>query len=220
MLLLKTDKMIINRLTSIDSNNAKPASETTGVMLKTIRTLKHKVTALENKLSKAQHLAHHDELTGLANRSLLRDRLNQAIKHAIRHQNLVAVLLLDLNDFKRINDTFGHHIGDALLINVASRLNSCIRDADSVYRYGGDEFVVLVPDVENVSGPFELKSKLLACIAKPYNISEQAFSISASIGVAIYPKHGADQHALIKYADSKMYTAKQVSQEKSLPLLR
>jgi len=191
-----------------------------GVMLKTIRELKNQIVTLERKLSKAQHFAHHDPLTGLANRSLLKDRLHQAINHADRHQNLVAILLLDLDDFKRVNDDYGHHIGDALLVLAANRVNEAVRSVDSVYRYGGDEFVVLIPDVKDRSGPFELKAKLQASMARPYMIGEHPFIAAASIGVAIYPIDGDDQHELIKHADNQMYAAKQTTQQNKTKPLR
>ncbi|BFM12017.1 hypothetical protein R50072_21700 [Simiduia litorea] len=179
-----------------------------GFFLKTIKSLKQKIFLLEKSLTELRHYAHHDELTGLANRSLLRDRLHQAINLADRYDKKVGLLLLDLNGFKQINDNYGHHIGDELLIMVAKRLGSSIRATDSVFRYGGDEFLILLPEVDGEQGAQELMSKLLANLSKLYSIEGRDLIITASIGIALYPANGATQYALIKYADKAMYQAK------------
>jgi len=180
----------------------------------TILTLRKKVDQLEQQFAQAQHFAHHDELTGLPNRALLKDRLNQALKRAARDKTQVALLLLDLDDFKKVNDTFGHQVGDELLSCVAERLLSSIRSADSAYRYGGDEFIVLLPEVDGQRGSIELMQKLQARLAIPYSISQHSIQVSTSIGIAVYPADGASQPDLINRADTKMYLAK--SDSKSL----
>lgn len=176
--------------------------------LDTIKCLKQKVLQLEQKLVRVQRRACHDDLTGLPNRSLLRDRLNQAIHQADRHRKQLGLLFLDLNCFKIVNDTHGHDIGDALLVQVAERLVSCIRAADSAYRYGGDEFVILLPEVDGTSGSNELTGKIHAHLAKPYSIGNHSLEVTASIGIAVYPIDGVTQHELLRRADSAMYLAK------------
>lgn len=176
----------------------------------TIEALKLKIFHLEKELAQAQHFACHDDLTGLPNRTLLRDRLNQAINQAARGRKQVGLLLLDLNSFKLVNDTHGHAVGDALLVQVAKRLISCVRTADSVYRYGGDEFVILLPEVDGTAGPSKIMRKLCVRLARPYLVGGHRILTTASIGFAIYPCDGNTQYELIKQADREMYLAKSI----------
>jgi len=177
-------------------------------LMDTISRLRQKVIQLEQEVVHAHHFAYHDELTGLPNRSLLRDRLNQAIVQAARQNKQVGLLLLDLDGFKSVNDRLGHAIGDKLLQRVAERLLSCIRGADTACRYGGDEFVILLPEVDGEKSAADVAQKLRAHLAKPYVVDEHSITATASIGVAVYPSDGSSQNDLIRRADIAMYLAK------------
>jgi diguanylate cyclase (GGDEF)-like protein len=164
----------------------------------------------EREIAKVRHFAYHDELTGLANRALLLDRLNQALVRATRQQKLLALLLLDLDRFKDINDRLGHAAGDMLLQRVAERLLSCVRAGDTVCRYGGDEFVLLLHEVGDQKHALEVARKISARLAKPYLVDNYSIAATASIGVAVYPVDAMSQDDLIKQADAAMYRAKTV----------
>ena len=152
--------------------------------------------------------ATHDSLTGLANRELLCDRAEQAMRHARRTGNSVALLLIDLDRFKTVNDSLGHSIGDQLLVKVARRLGDATRDSDTLCRLGGDEFVVLVPDLRHQEDVAAVGEKLLQCLAKPARIRGAVVYTGGSIGVAMYPRDGEDAEALLRSADAAMYLAK------------
>jgi diguanylate cyclase (GGDEF)-like protein len=153
-------------------------------------------------------MAHHDALTGLPNRRLMQDRLNQAIMSARRKQRHVAVLFLDLDRFKVVNDTLGHESGDFILRDVAQRLNSCVREVDTVSREGGDEFVVILPDLERPDHARVVGDKILAELARPIDISGQEIHVTPSIGISHYPNDATDVQQLLKQADNAMYQAK------------
>jgi diguanylate cyclase (GGDEF)-like protein len=153
-------------------------------------------------------IAQHDFLTKLPNRLLLNDRLTQAISFARRRSSRLAVLFLDLDRFKAVNDTLGHAIGDQLLQSVAERLVICVRRSDTVSRHGGDEFVVLLSQVEHAEDAAVSARKMITALAMPHSIGEQALQITASIGVSIYPDDGQDVEELIRGADAAMYRAK------------
>jgi diguanylate cyclase len=155
------------------------------------------------------HSAEHDALTGLPNRLLLNDRVGQAIAFAQRHGHQVAVLFLDLDGFKHINDSLGHPIGDKLLQSLAKRLVGCVGAADTVSRQGGDEFVVLLPEILQLEDSATMSRKLLQAVTKPNSIEQHDLHITASIGVSIYPDDGRDAETLIKNADTAMYQAKE-----------
>ncbi len=155
------------------------------------------------------HLAHHDVLTGLPNRILLQDRLSQAIELARRQGRQLAVMFMDLDQFKHINDSLGHALGDQLLQSVAQRLVACVRQSDTVSRQGGDEFVLLFPHIEHAEDAALSAQKLLAALALPHHIDQHELHISASIGISIYPDDGQDTETLIKSADTAMYHAKE-----------
>jgi diguanylate cyclase (GGDEF)-like protein len=155
------------------------------------------------------HSAEHDFLTGLPNRMLLNDRVGQAIALAKRHVKKVAVLFLDLDGFKHINDSLGHQTGDKLLQSVAKRLVDCIRGSDSVSRQGGDEFVVLLLDLEHAENAAITARRMLESIAQPHAIDHRDLHVTASIGVSVYPDDGLDADTLIKNADTAMYQAKE-----------
>jgi diguanylate cyclase (GGDEF)-like protein len=164
----------------------------------------------EREVASVRHSAYHDELTGLPNRALLLDRLNQAIVRAKRQQKQLAVLLLDLDGFKDVNDRLGHVAGDKLLQRVAERLTSCIRGSDTACRYGGDEFVVLLPEVDDQKRALVVAGEIHSRLAKPYLVDDHSIAVMASIGVAVYPRDGVSQNELIKQADVAMYLAKPV----------
>jgi len=151
----------------------------------------------------------HDPLTGLANRTLFADRVARAIAHARRHDLPVAVLLVDLDHFKRVNDSMGHSAGDVLLREVARRLQTSVREEDTVARLGGDEFAVLLPHVAGIEAAAFVGARLLATFAAPVTIAEQQIMVTASIGLSVYPDDGPDLEALIEGADAAMYRAKE-----------
>jgi diguanylate cyclase (GGDEF)-like protein len=155
------------------------------------------------------HLAHHDVLTDLPNRVLLNDRLAQAIALAHRESKQLAVMFMDLDRFKHINDSMGHAVGDQLLLSVAQRLVGCVRQSDTVSRQGGDEFVLLLSHIDHVEDVALSAQKMLAAIALPYRIDRHDLHVGVSIGISIYPDDGQDAETLIKNADTAMYHAKE-----------
>jgi diguanylate cyclase (GGDEF)-like protein/PAS domain S-box-containing protein len=168
----------------------------------------HDVSASRAVTQKMAHLAEHDFLTDLPNRMLLGDRVAGAIALARRHGKQRAVLFLDLDGFKKINDSLGHAVGDNLLQSVAQRLVACVRGSDTVSRQGGDEFVVLLSEIERAEDAAVSAEKMLAALAAPHNIAGKDFRITATIGISIYPDDGRDADTLIKRADTAMYHAK------------
>ena len=167
------------------------------------------ITALKSAEERIRHLAHFDALTGLANRTLLQDRLQQAIAHANRQGSQVAVLFLDLDNFKHINDSRGHELGDHLLQAVAVRLRECLREGDSVARLGGDEFVLTTPILHGNKDAALVAQKLLAALNQPIVIQGVLLQTGASIGISLYPNDGLDVESLMRAADTAMYHAKE-----------
>ena len=158
---------------------------------------------------RVQHLAHHDQLTDLPNRMLLSDRLFQSLAQVRREQATLAVMFLDLDDFKPVNDTLGHDVGDLLLKEVALRLRGCVpRNSDTVARLGGDEFVVLLAQIDQAADAAVVARKILAALMRPFVIGPHRIAISTSIGIAVYPEHGDEVSGLLKNADTAMYHAK------------
>ena len=157
----------------------------------------------------AVYLAQHDFLTDLPNRMLLNDRLTQAIALAQRHGQRLAVLFLDLDRFKHVNDSLGHAIGDTLLQSVARRLVTCVRRSDTVSRQGGDEFVVLLSEIDHTDDAAVSAQKIGAALVAPHEVAHQQLHITATIGISIYPDDGPDAETLIKCADTAMYHAKE-----------
>jgi diguanylate cyclase (GGDEF)-like protein len=155
-----------------------------------------------------EHQANYDTLTGLANRSLLQDRLQQALLTVASSGRRIAVAFVDLDRFKFINDSLGHHVGDELLKAVAARLKACVRDCDTVARLGGDEFVLLINGHTGPEYVRQLMDKMLASVAQPWVIEQGEFLVSCSIGVALHPDDGDEALTLLKHADSAMYRAK------------
>jgi diguanylate cyclase (GGDEF)-like protein len=158
--------------------------------------------------ARIHHLAHHDLLTGLPNRSAFMERLEQLMVVAASGNSQLALLFIDLDHFKRVNDSLGHLVGDTLLRTVASRITASLRATDLVARFGGDEFMVLLPGVAQSTDVEEVAQKLLQSIAAPVNAEGRPISVAASIGIALFPNDGATPEALIKHADTAMYLAK------------
>jgi len=156
-----------------------------------------------------RHLAHHDHLTDLPNRTLLRDRLEQAIAHAQRRGERVALLFIDLDRFKLINDTLGHQMGDKLLQQVAARLREAVRADDTVSRQGGDEFVIVLQEIRDLGHVAHVAAKFLDLVSDEYDIEGERLNITPSIGISVYPEDGENIEDLIKHADTAMYYAKE-----------
>ncbi len=158
---------------------------------------------------KIEFLAHYDALTKLPNRALFADRLKLALVSAGRNEKKVALLFLDLDKFKGINDTMGHLAGDILLQSVAARLKSCVRESDTICRQGGDEFMILLPDAESAADVENVAQKIIAAMTTPHQIEEKELIVTFSVGVAIFPDDAGDSEGLIKCADDAMYRAKE-----------
>ncbi|MEE9584257.1 MAG: EAL domain-containing protein [Candidatus Brocadiales bacterium] len=156
-----------------------------------------------------QRMAYYDSVTGLPNRMLFNDRLTLAVAHARRNKEMLAVLFLDLDRFKVVNDTLGHSMGDKLLRGVARRLKSCVREGDTVARLGGDEFTLLLPKIKRVENMAKIAGKVLTAIKEPLRLDGHELHITTSIGIAIYPGDGSDAETLLKNADAAMYHAKE-----------
>lgn len=178
--------------------------EMTGVVI-----VFHDISAAREMSKKMEHLAQHDFLTNLPNRLLLNDRIAQAITLAERTDTQFAILFLDLDNFKHINDSLGHETGDKLLQSVTQRLSSCIRSSDTVSRQGGDEFVILLSSSKYGSDATFIADKILKTLNRPHHINKSALHITTSIGISVYPADGRDAQTLIKNADTAMYGAKE-----------
>lgn len=155
-----------------------------------------------------EHLAHFDQLTSLPNRALFSDRLQQALAIAKRDKGRMALMFIDLDEFKPINDDLGHDIGDQLLQQVAQRLQGCMRESDTAARIGGDEFVVLLPHIEVAQDALVVSEKIRLALYQPFIVAGETLHISSSIGISIYPEHGQEEKILVKNADIAMYHAK------------
>ncbi len=184
------------------------AQQTIETLLHENALLRKKLIKLAKKFAHAQHFRYHDELTGLPNRSLLLDRLKQALSHSAREQKPVALLFIDLDNFKHINDTFGHSAGDKLLQQVAARLTTIIRQGDTVCRYGGDEFIIMLPETEGQESLSAVTEKIRIQLAEPYDLDGKIIASTASIGSALYRTEGQSISDLIQQADSAMYKEK------------
>lgn len=167
------------------------------------------ITERKKREQKIHELAYFDELTGLANRRLFQDRLEQALANAKRHHHQLAVLFLDLDLFKRINDTLGHQAGDEALRQVAKRLQKASRAGESVARLGGDEFTMLVPECETKEEIVKLAQRIVAQFELPFQIQQNELALTTSVGISIYPQHGHTASELLKCADAAMYQAKE-----------
>lgn len=170
--------------------------------------IKEDITELKRLQDQMEHMARHDHLTGLPNRALFLDRLEQAVVQAKRRSAGFAVLFLDLDRFKAVNDTHGHDTGDALLVAVAKRLGACIRESDTLARMGGDEFTALLLDIGGEENAARVAQNMLDALAEPFSIGQAECSIGASIGIALYPMHGQTGDGLLSTADTAMYDVK------------
>lgn len=167
------------------------------------------ITALVQAEEELRFLAHHDPLTGLTNRSLFNDRLETALSAAHRHQSSLALLFVDINNFKSINDTHGHAMGDRVLRMIARRLESCVRETDTVARMGGDEFTVLLTDIQSQAAITSKVDEIVAVMAEPLGQEFVGLNTpTCSIGVACYPADGVDADTLLSHADGHMYRLK------------
>jgi diguanylate cyclase (GGDEF)-like protein/PAS domain S-box-containing protein len=170
--------------------------------------LRHDITSRARSNQQSEHRADHDELTGLANRCLFHRELDGAIAHARRESLCVSTLFVDLDHFKPVNDRLGHHVGDQLLSAVAQRLRANVRHGDLVARWGGDEFTVLLANLPDTALALTLAGKLRAALELPFSLRGVVVSISASIGVALFPRDGLRPRTLLRKADGAMYRAK------------
>jgi diguanylate cyclase (GGDEF)-like protein/PAS domain S-box-containing protein len=168
------------------------------------------ITERKRQEEEARFLAYHDTLTGLPNRRLLDDRLRQAVFLAQRRDTRVAVMVIDLDRFKQVNDALGHRAGDAVLREAAHRIEGCVRKADTLARHGGDEFVVVIPDLHQDGDCQVVAEKILRAMEPPFRVDGREFSIGASIGVSLYPADAGDGESVLRNADAAMYRAKQL----------
>jgi diguanylate cyclase (GGDEF)-like protein/PAS domain S-box-containing protein len=189
------------------NNSCAPVHDRTGKMIGAVLVF-HDVSEVHAMSVKMSYVTQHDALTDLPNRFLFQDRLSQAIGLAVRHHIRIAVLFLDLDRFKHVNDTLGHVLGDQLLKEIAARLQTCMRETDTISRHGGDEFVILLQEVSDTLSAARAAGQLLGTITEPYHINGHELHITASIGISICPEDGSDSDTIIKHAEAAMYQAK------------
>lgn len=166
--------------------------------------------AIERKqmIERLQHMALYDQLTQLPNRELLLDRIQQALSSARRNHRQFALFYLDLDKFKQVNDHYGHHSGDALLQQTAQRILHCVRESDTVARMGGDEFVILLENIESTEIAINIAEKIRQLLSQPFDLAGQRMDVLPSIGIALFPQHGDNEKQLLRCADEAMYSAK------------
>jgi diguanylate cyclase (GGDEF)-like protein/PAS domain S-box-containing protein len=167
------------------------------------------ITARKDAEQEVRRMAHFDPLTGLPNRILLLDRLEQALAASQRNQSRTAVMFMDLDHFKAVNDRLGHHVGDQLLQQVAGRVQDSIREVDTVSRVGGDEFILVLPELRQADDAAIVALKMLSLVAGEYIVAGEKVQVTSSLGISLYPDHGRDPALLIRLADKAMYDAKQ-----------
>jgi diguanylate cyclase (GGDEF)-like protein/PAS domain S-box-containing protein len=172
------------------------------------------ISARKEREQRIQHLADHDALTGLLNRRLLEDRLQQSISLARRNDSMVAVMLIDLDGFKAVNDQYGHLMGDYVLRTVAKRLKDCVRESDTIARLGGDEFVVLLSGQRSAEDSSVVAGKILTALTEPVAAGGRRFDVGASIGISIFPRDGTSPEQLLKHADAAMYRVKEAGKNR------
>lgn len=188
--------------------NAKPLLNPAGKIYGAVAAFVD-ISARKDAEERIRQLAHLDPLTRLPNRILLMDRIEQALAISQRNHARAAVIFLDLDHFKEINDRLGHHVGDQLLQRVAERIRASIREADTVSRLGGDEFIIVLPELHNVADADVIAGKVLFLVGQEYIVAGQKLRVTASLGISIFPEHGRDAETLIRHADQAMYHAKQ-----------
>jgi len=191
------------------SSHAKTLADASGRVHRMIG-VSQDITERKRQEEEARFLAYHDTLTGLPNRRLLDDRLRQAVFLAQRRDSRMALMVVDLDRFKQVNDALGHRAGDAVLREAAHRISGCVRKADTLARHGGDEFVVVIPDLQQDVDCQVVAEKILRSLEAPFHVDGQEFSIGASIGVSLFPADAGDGEALLRNADAAMYRAKQL----------
>ncbi|HEX7249869.1 MAG TPA: EAL domain-containing protein [Burkholderiales bacterium] len=179
------------------------------VLAKTEQEVAERTAELRAANERAQHLADHDALTGLPNRRLLEDRLTQALALSYRNRKQTAVMFVDLDRFKTINDSLGHSVGDVLLKEVAVRLGKQLREVDTICRTGGDEFVVVLPEIKRSADAANVAQKIIENLSQPVRVDERELTVTPSIGIAVFPEDGRDAETLIRNADAAMYHAKE-----------
>ena len=200
-------KKVENELRQARADLEKLVAVRTQELSRTVQALENKAREQQAAEAHIQHLAHYDPLTGLPNRSLLHDRSRGALSHARRNGEPVALMFLDLDHFKNINDSLGHSVGDEVLLALAYRLKAVVREQDTVARLGGDEFVLLLPDTD-AKGAANVADKLLQTALRPIQVGQHELTVTPSIGIALYPKDGTDLDSLSRSADAAMYHAK------------
>jgi diguanylate cyclase (GGDEF)-like protein/PAS domain S-box-containing protein len=184
-----------------------------GNLVGAVETLED-ITDHKQAEEKIQQMAYHDSLTGLPNRKLFSDRLGIALAQAQRNQKGVAITMLDLDHFKDVNDTLGHDVGDLLLKAAAERLRATLRKGDTVARFGGDEFVLILPDLKGIEDVIQVAQKIVNSFRKPFLIDTHQLIVTTSIGIAVYPHDGTDEGILLKNADKAMYQVKQTGRDR------
>ena len=172
------------------------------------------ITERRRLVEEIRQMAYHDSLTGLPNRTLFSDRLGIALYRSQRNQKSVAITMLDLDHFKDVNDTMGHDVGDLLLKAAARRLSAALRKGDTVARFGGDEFVLILPDLDVTEDAIQVAQKIVDSFRKPFLIDSHQLNVTTSIGIAVYPHDGTEEHSLLKNADLAMYQAKQIGRDR------
>lgn len=204
---LESEKKVANGTEVSCLITAVPLKNSDGTVKGIVKTIKD-ITKRKRAEEKISYLAHHDHLTGLPNRGCFLDRLCLEIAHAKRNKKLLAVIFIDLNDFKAINDTLGHDVGDTYLIEASKRLMSVLRESDTVARIGGDEFTVLLTGLNRQKDAVTFAKRLIAAFEEPWFLNGREFQVSASMGIALYPGDGENPYTLLKKADKAMYRAK------------
>ena len=183
--------------------------ERTAELANTVTALHAQIAERRQAEERIHHMAQHDALTGLPNRAVFQDRIKQAIAHAHRNATQVAAIFIDLDYFKHINDSFGHHVGDCLLQMVALRLQKCLREGDSVARLGGDEFVLCLPLLGDSKSAFWVAKKAQDALKETFIVNSHELHVDCSIGISLYPTHGTNVETLMRAADTAMYHAKE-----------
>jgi diguanylate cyclase (GGDEF)-like protein len=205
------------------------------VLARAFESMRHEVRAREIKLreaaaryqslfeqerelkaakDKAEELATHDFLTGLPNRVLLLDRITQALVRAKRRHGIVAIVSLDVDNFKKVNDTYGHGVGDRLLVEIAARTKGSLRESDTLTRLGGDEFLLLAPEIESATQAETIAAHILERIGHPFQLGEVTISITFSLGIALHPRDGTTPEVLIAASDRALYLAKKLGKNR------
>ncbi|MFJ7883846.1 diguanylate cyclase domain-containing protein [Pseudomonas sp. NPDC096917] len=205
---LATQNGIIGALLVMSSAGSERYTESHKEMLQFVSAQVAAAIERQKLHARLQYLAQHDALTRLPNREFLYERLNSALARAKREQEYLAVLYVDLDDFKRVNDSYGHAVGDALLQRVALRLRKCVRESDTVARMSGDEFVLVLESLKRPEHGLIVAEKVRQNLSQPIQLDGHVLNIFSSIGIAVYPEHGDDPQQLLHYADTAMYTIK------------